>query len=31
VQEKREKVNYSHREITSDMWVAMYVLTEQLP
>jgi hypothetical protein len=25
VQEKGEKVNYSHREITSDMWVAMYV------
>jgi cytochrome P450 len=23
VQEKGEKVNYSHREITSDMWVAM--------
>lgn len=25
VQEKGEKVNYSHREITSDMWVGMYV------
>ena len=23
VQEKGEKVNYSHREITSDMWVGM--------
>jgi hypothetical protein len=25
VQEKGEKVNYSHREITSDMWVGMHV------
>ena len=25
VQEKGEKVNYSHKEITSDMWVGMYV------
>lgn len=27
VQEKGEKVNYSHKEITSDMWVGMYVLS----
>jgi len=26
VQDKGEKVNYSHKEITSDMWVGMYVL-----
>jgi hypothetical protein len=25
VQDKGEKVNYSHKEITSDMWVGMYV------
>lgn len=25
VQEKGSKVNYSHKEITSDMWVGMYV------
>jgi hypothetical protein len=25
VQEKGEKVNYSHKEITSDMWVGVYV------
>ena len=24
-QEKGEKVNYTHKEITSDMWVGMYV------
>jgi hypothetical protein len=27
VQEKGEKVNYSHKEITSDMWVGVYVLS----
>jgi hypothetical protein len=25
VQHKGEKLNYSHKEITSDMWVGMYV------
>lgn len=29
VQEKGEKVNYTHKEITSDMWVGMYVCNLQ--
>lgn len=31
VQGKGEKVNYSHKEITSDAWVGMYVCWRKAP